>query len=150
MGTKDYREILGVYYQQRVENNPRYSQNAFARDLDMTVSHLSSVLKGTKGLSLATATKIAKKLRMSLEERRFFTNLVLMSDARSSYERKKAKTKVSVGNIQHKELSEAMFYVVKDWYHFALLEYLKTSKKNFSIKKASSYFKLNLNSFKML
>lgn len=50
--------------QQRLEKNSAYSLRAFARDLGLTVSHLSMTLSGQKRISAHLAEKVAQRLKL--------------------------------------------------------------------------------------
>ena len=58
----DFREVLKQVLQKRAGNNPSYSQRAFARDLGISPSTLSEVLKGRYGLSEKKSREIALNL----------------------------------------------------------------------------------------
>ena len=144
-----YRSVMEMHYQQRKEAKPLYSLNAFSRDLGMTPSHLNGVLSGKKGLSQPMAIKVAKSLRLPREDRKYFLDLVSASSGRSVLERKKAAIKLSGYDKSYNELSSPMFAIVKDWYHFALIEYIRIKKKNFSIAKASQFFQIKPSEIKL-
>ena len=55
-------EILTMMMHQRILKNPGYSLRAYARDLGMSVSTLSGILKGLQNLSLQRAEDIALRL----------------------------------------------------------------------------------------
>ncbi len=57
--SKNYRDYLRRELEQRVQQDPRYSLNRFARDLDLAPSRLSEVLSGKQGLSRAIAERIS-------------------------------------------------------------------------------------------
>lgn len=67
-----YRKSLHAELERRVERNPKYSRNAFAKFLGMTPSYFSKLMKGTILISLDIADKVTKKLKLSVEERRGF------------------------------------------------------------------------------
>lgn len=83
----DFRAFLVQELQARKERNQRYSLRAFARDLGISASRLTSVLKGTYGLSPEAATLIAPKLEVDLEQQALFISLVAKHHGRSRRER---------------------------------------------------------------
>ncbi|MGZ3710379.1 MAG: hypothetical protein ACXVBE_01430 [Bdellovibrionota bacterium] len=48
--TQDYREKIRQAMESRAARNPRYSMRSFAKDLGISPSRLSEVLKGRYGL----------------------------------------------------------------------------------------------------
>lgn len=63
-------------YTQRKQKNPNYSLRAFARDLNISPSFLSSLTNGKVGLSVGLAKKICRKLNLSRDEKNTFLTLV--------------------------------------------------------------------------
>lgn len=86
----NYRNILKAEFSKRLKRNQAYSQTSFARDLKISRSLLSEVLKGKHGLSRSAAIKISNNLGFSEVEREKFCDLVDSEHARSSTERKLA------------------------------------------------------------
>ena len=110
--------------------NPAYSMRAFARDLDLLPSHLSSILKGNRGLSSDRSESVAKAMGLNDSEIESFTDLVDSSDHRSKKMRigavKRLEERLGQG-FQRVDLDT--FRIVSDWVCFALLELTKL--KNF-------------------
>lgn len=121
---RDFRTLLHNYFEQRVARNPGYSLRAFARDLKISPSRLSDVLKGHYGLSRLAAEHIVERLRLSREDASYFCNLVESVHSRSKmrrqialqgvedYERKKSENQLDLDT----------FKIISDWYHFAIVE----------------------------
>ena len=74
----------------RVASDPQYSLRAFARDLEISASRLSAVLRGKQGLSEASATRLASKLGMEALTAQRFILMVLAADSRSKKRRSEA------------------------------------------------------------
>lgn len=55
-------EIIKEIFDNKKAKNSKYSLRAFARDLDISVSHLSAILNQNARLTTANACKIALKL----------------------------------------------------------------------------------------
>jgi len=118
-----YREILQNKYQLRTEKNKKYSLRAFAKDIGISVSLLSEIRSGKKGLSVKTAMSISKKLGLSGSEQAFFCDLVASEHARHEGARILAKDRVEdYRHFQIRNLTLESFSFIYDWYHFALLE----------------------------
>lgn len=105
---KNYRDYLKHVLTKRMEGNARYSQRAFARDLDLSPGELSEILNGKRPLSLKKAKKIGSKLGLSKIECQHFDLLV--------------SGKPPEEDLLNKSLIDPhKFSVVSDWYHFAIL-----------------------------
>ncbi|MBK7962745.1 MAG: TIGR02147 family protein [Bdellovibrionales bacterium] len=66
----DYRVLLLDDFTKRSTLNKRYSLRAYARDLELSSGHLSSVLKGRKSLNLTNYKSIFSKIGF-IEEKEF-------------------------------------------------------------------------------
>lgn len=97
-----YRRLLHQRWAEMVEKNPRFSLRAFAKRLGVSPSHLSRVLNGKKSLSLETAVQISRELGIDLTGE--FSDQALPT----------------------KTLNFEVFKVISDWYHFPLLELIRT------------------------
>lgn len=117
----DYRSILKAELAKRCGANPRYSQRAFARDLDLSPSRLSEILSRRYGLSRVAAQGIAKRIGLAKEECRRFLDLVESEHARSKVAREAAKDRLN-SDSEQSQLQMDAFAIVSDWYHFAILE----------------------------
>jgi uncharacterized protein (TIGR02147 family) len=124
---KDYRELLKDELAARCQRNPRYSQRAFARDIEMPPHKLSEVLRGKQGLSRPTAERIGKNLGMNAEERRRFCDLVDQKHGRSLAKRQAAAARLARDAQAPKTLDLDRFHLISDWYHLAILELAKVA-----------------------
>lgn len=115
--------LLGELDRRR-RRNQSYSLRAFARDLELSVSHLSEVISGERGLSGKSAAKIADKLKLRPAEQSYWFDLVLVETARNIQTRELAKERLkSTRNLQSlKKIKTEQFQVISEWYHLALLE----------------------------
>lgn len=120
-----YHDLLSEELERRKDLNQAYSLRAFARDLNISVSRLSQVMKKKEGLSVEVANEIAKKLKLSDTKKEWFCSSVGSLHARSFKERNAFKEKVLQYKSEAKVFSEIhleYFRVISDWYHFAILE----------------------------
>jgi plasmid maintenance system antidote protein VapI len=60
--------ILNETFSEKKKRNPNYSLRAFARDLEISASNLSTILNGKKRLSSEQACRIAVRLQFSKEQ----------------------------------------------------------------------------------
>jgi uncharacterized protein (TIGR02147 family) len=138
----EYQETLKSFYQQKSEINKAYSLNAFARDLAMSPSHLSEVLKGKKGISKEAAQRVALKLKLEKEEKKLFINSALSQHDRSFTGRVAARKKLAHKFVDY-EISMNFFSIIKDWKHFGVMELIKIKGNDFKKEDALSYFKID-------
>lgn len=122
--TRDYREYLKTCFNARRQANPRYSLRAFARDIDCKVSSLSLIFNKKREISTASAAKIAQALELSSSESRYFLDLVHLSRAKNTGEKKIYEVRVRAQEEvqQRKPLQMDVFQLISDWYHSAILE----------------------------
>lgn len=117
-------EVLDQEFARRKQRNRAYSLRAYARDLKLSASRLSEVLKGKQGISESTVDSIAEELTRKPVERRFIKDLVLADFARNQKVRELARKRVEEARKAEsfRHLREDQFRVIKDWYHAAILE----------------------------
>jgi plasmid maintenance system antidote protein VapI len=89
-----YRQYLEAALAERVQQNPRYSQNAFARELGLRPSQLSEILRGKKGLSRSAAERIADTLELDGASWELFCDLVQSEHDRSMRRRELARERL--------------------------------------------------------
>lgn len=118
-----YRSILKEELDFRMNENSSYSLRAYARDLEISPSQLSEILKGKSGLSSKKSILIAHKIGMSKEESLLFKALVEVEHGRS--ERIVNLAKEFIKNYNHsdsfKSLSLDGFKLISEWYYFGIL-----------------------------
>mgnify|MGYP001559470535 FL=1 len=103
------RHVLAAELERRKSANARYSLRAFAKNLGINPGFLSSVMNGTRTLSLKNLVRVAERLGLGPAETAELLGVSsgLAADVESS----------SVATIQLDA-----FQVISDWYHFAILE----------------------------
>lgn len=74
----DYKEIIGIIYQERLLLEPSYSLRKFATDLQISSSTLSELLNNKHVPSIAITRKIAKCLKLTEEEAEHLVDLTLL------------------------------------------------------------------------
>jgi uncharacterized protein (TIGR02147 family) len=110
--------FLRQEFRRRVTNNPRYSQRAFARNLGLSPGALSEIMHDQRPLSLKTAMKIAKSLGFNAVETKRLYELTDVEKRKSLIEK---TTSLEADRFSLKHLDEDTFYLVSEWYHFAIL-----------------------------
>ena len=120
-----YVDVLKQELETRVRTNPHYSLRAFARDIEVSPSQLSLVLKGKKGFSQETAARVARKLSLSEKDSEMFCHLVAATDAKSKAHRVQAQEQLETlqsSMTDSKLIAMDAFKVISDWHHFAIME----------------------------
>ncbi len=79
----DYRKILSQEFRRRMKRNLNYSLRAFSRDLNISSSSLSKILRGEQGLSPSMARKICSILNFDENKSQLFCDLVTIQDGRN-------------------------------------------------------------------
>jgi uncharacterized protein (TIGR02147 family) len=101
----EIKALLIREYQRRRENNHRYSQRAFAKDLGLSKSYLNELLNTNKQASSKMIERIASRLKLTYQE------INQMIDAQLQ------------GLVLTEESDYADMY---HWYHFAVLNLIET------------------------
>ncbi|MGE3609569.1 MAG: DUF4423 domain-containing protein [Bacteriovoracaceae bacterium] len=94
--------------------NPSYSVRAFSKKLGLTSGTVSLVMLGKRKVSQKLAQQIADKLMLDPQER---------SEILGEFSKKNAQTKVSEDFLK---ITADQFSVTSEWYHFAILNLIKT------------------------
>lgn len=102
--------LLLDYLNKLKEKNPKYSLRAFAKKMDMSPSHLSSIINKRKKLSPNQAIQIIKKLNLNEGQ-----SLKLLENVHPEL-KQALKTK-----IEQQTLTEEEFKLISNWVHFAIL-----------------------------
>lgn len=108
------RHTLHRAYLRKRARNRNYSVRSFARFLEVNPSAVSEILNGKRRVSTAVASRILKKLNLTLQEKQDF----LIEAQR----RKPTFFERSLGEDSFYRILKAdQFRVVSDWYHYAIL-----------------------------
>ncbi len=105
----------------RMRTNPRYSLRSFARNLQLSPGALSEILRGRREMSIKSVPHVAKAIGLNAVEAKHL--LQLAQTAKTS----KNETLKALGQPESREehiLSEDLFGLISDWYHFAILNLL--------------------------
>ena len=90
----DYRKILSEEFRRRMKRNLNYSLRAFSRDLNISPSSLSKILRGKQGLSPSMARKICSILNFDENKSQLFCDLVTLQDGRNHLMKGSAKKRI--------------------------------------------------------
>jgi uncharacterized protein (TIGR02147 family) len=122
-------------YLKRVNKNQAYSLRAFSQLLGISSGALSEIFNGKRKLTPKTAAKMAKALGLNHVESKEFIQ--------STLNIKEDKSQINNRNTLTKDL----FFVVSQWYCFALLNLTKI--KNFSWNSKWLIQKLGINQYQL-
>ncbi|MGZ3653579.1 MAG: TIGR02147 family protein, partial [Bdellovibrionota bacterium] len=110
-------EKLVTEYLERKGKNARYSERAFAKSAGLSAGFLKLLFQGKRALSPEKAREVANRLGWSeLEATEFLATV----------QREKLTRK---GKPQPPHQTIECFAEISDWYHFAIVEILKTKRR---------------------
>jgi uncharacterized protein (TIGR02147 family) len=118
---RHYSDIIRDILNSRVIKNNYYSLRAFARDLNLTPSHLSEVLARKTNLSLKKGEEIAKTLHLSKEDQKLFCKLVEIANA-NDLQRNILEQQLYNFDSSNIVISRNMYASISEWHSLALLE----------------------------
>jgi uncharacterized protein (TIGR02147 family) len=128
--------MLKAELDSRRSRNSAYSLRSFSRDLGLTPSIVSELLRGRKGLSQAKAKGIAKRIQLSPSEIEIFLLSIDASHSRAKSQRIQAQNDLK-DILSHRAqtfwISQKDFELIKNWYHQALLELIELEECDHSI-----------------
>jgi transcriptional regulator with XRE-family HTH domain len=116
----DMVQILRDELTKRVEKNPRYSMRAFAKSLGINIGALSSLLNGKRPLTAKAAEQLCDKLGITPLKK---SEIILRAAKRNGNN----SLDLTFNRV---EIEEEIFRAISDWYHWAILQLVKTEKYN--------------------
>lgn len=122
-------DYLRVELELRKRRNPQYSIRAFARDLNLSPSHLSEFLSGKAAISAKKATDLSLRLKLSQDQVDHWNDLIALA-SKGKVRKQKAKLRVLKRIKENKsQVSLDVFTAISDWYHFAILTFFEMNPK---------------------
>lgn len=109
---KNFRLFLQTELVRRCERNPNYSLRSFAKALGISSSALSSILNGKRPLTEKTTIRLGTALGLGAGE---------IKEFREAESFRKAD-----GEESTQQLALDTFACISEWYHFAILELIRT------------------------
>jgi uncharacterized protein (TIGR02147 family) len=129
-------ELLRTVYLSRKKTNARYSISAFARDLGLSISFLSRLLRGERSLTVNQAIQIGTLLGLSSEQIDQSLSLLVAQAKGNSKISKKFISAIQKKDSRVRNRSESLTYfeverfkAISEWYHLGILNLTVT--KNF-------------------
>ena len=121
----DFRQFFQDRYEIRKRENPAYSLRWLAQKSGMDPGTLSRVMKGERKLDTRFSGRLGQALGLIGDEREYFDNLVLFSQARSQTEKNQFYEKLlKLLGSKVRTLEERQYEYYSHWYHVALRELL--------------------------
>ncbi len=112
--SEEFRHFLLSQYETACRKNSSFSLRAYALKLGIDSSTLSRLMKGDRKFTLEMFQTLSKKMGMpSFEKQNFLQEKTASASSHTSYQK----------------ISLDIFSAISDWYHFALIELVRT--KNF-------------------
>ncbi|MEC9283196.1 MAG: helix-turn-helix domain-containing protein, partial [Bdellovibrionota bacterium] len=126
LSSDEHIRFLHAELRERNLKNPRYSLRAFARDLGVSPSRLSELLRGKGQMSASFAKSIAEALGPESEKSKLFLSMVLAKKSHNLTERQLAKKKVLVWKnfAEVEELMLSEFQQMSEWYYLGIWNFL--------------------------
>jgi uncharacterized protein (TIGR02147 family) len=115
---REVQKLLLTHLEERKLKNPNYSLRAFARFIGLGPSTLSEVLSGKRRVSRDAAEKIVS--RLGLDPKATHQVLSLFRGRRQPRKKKTFKA------IVFSPLDMDQYYLIADWYYFAILSLSET------------------------
>lgn len=141
------KDLLKMELADRITANPAYSLRAMARQVGLSPSMMSSVLRGNKKLSVERAYEVAKKLKFTKPRREYLVTLVQYEQAKSADQKADLMEKLHQLVPQPKTtlLDLDLFRTIADWFHLPLLEL--TNTKDFELNADTAARALGISPF---
>jgi uncharacterized protein (TIGR02147 family) len=133
-----YSKYLAVELEQRKAQNALYSLRSMSKQIGVSPTTLSDVLKGKKKLSEKTAIEVSKKLKLNSKEIEYFQALVHYENSNDKNLKRMLENQLMVLNPLLRKKSEVQdqhYIILSEWHHIALIEltYLFPKKLNADI-----------------
>lgn len=102
-----FRILLQGELEKRCQKNPNYSLRAFSRDLQISPSALSAMIRGKRKITSPMLQRLGRELGLPAHKVAHY------------------QQQMQLGGMRFVDLEEDKFSVIADWYHIAILELMK-------------------------
>jgi uncharacterized protein (TIGR02147 family) len=117
--------------QRRIDKNPRYTMRAFAKSLNLNIGTLSSLLQGRRPLTQKTAVRLFEKLGTAPHKQSEILEAIDASRAPTA----QIEASLLRGRM---ELDEEIFQTISAWYHYGILQLVRTDNFGTEAKHSSA------------
>ncbi|MBS1970949.1 MAG: TIGR02147 family protein [Bdellovibrionales bacterium] len=128
----NYRTILQTEFKRRQAKNSAYSLRAFARDLGLSSTHLSDILRAKSQLSTDRAATLVEKLDLKGNDSELFLDLVEIECAGTGPAKRLAENRLKTRFANVKVLKPEQLNLLSEWHYLPLMELLSTRLKDHS------------------
>jgi transcriptional regulator with XRE-family HTH domain len=129
----EFRVFLRGELKSRMEFNKSYSLRAFAKSLDVSPSNLSMILNGKTPVSLKFIDNIGSKLNLE-KEKIYEYQLGLLKEKSGDQ-----------GLNDFEFIESSRFKIIKNWYHYAILNLMRVKGFSQSTSWISKRLKISIN-----
>ncbi|MBN1577496.1 MAG: TIGR02147 family protein [Chitinispirillaceae bacterium] len=123
----DYRKFLASYYNEKKNSSRFFSYRYFAQKAKIhSPSFLKHVIDGKRNLTRPMIENFCAGLGLTVKESRYFRNLVLFNQAKTSSEKQEYYTnlKSMIGAVKESALNADQFDFYSNWYTPVIRELL--------------------------
>jgi uncharacterized protein (TIGR02147 family) len=147
---KTVSDFINRIFQEINTRRPGYSLRAFARDLDLSPSFLSMLMREKSGLSIEQAHKISKALQLNDKEKEHLLLLTEAEFSRSFSMKKKAREKLAKISSERsfKTIDDNYKEIIQDWIHPAILEFCQIKSGKMEPDEISHFFERSIDDVK--
>lgn len=118
-----FNDFLSESFEQRRAKNARYSLRSFARDLGLSPSRLSEILRG-ESISVSSAESICERLSLKATQKTFLLDLIRSQSGRSERTRDEAAKRLATVRERRDFHQVSGEIALSKWYFLHLIEYL--------------------------
>lgn len=138
-----FAEILNDEFKKRNRRNPRYSVRAFARDLGISQSNASLLIRGRSGLSRVKAQTLGEKLGFKGEDLLYFVDLSVSECSKHSETRKEAALRLRQYNSRFNTIGIELARAISSWQTLVTIELFQIYQKKTSVEMISKALQMS-------
>ncbi|HON09694.1 MAG TPA: TIGR02147 family protein [Chitinispirillaceae bacterium] len=121
----DFRKFLSDYHEEMKKENPRFSYRFLCTQGGINPGNFTRILKGERNLTLPSAIRLARVLRLNKRERDYFQSMVLFCQAKNHEEKRRCFEELMSYKESSVRILDAGHYQFYDkWYYTAVRETL--------------------------
>jgi uncharacterized protein (TIGR02147 family) len=123
----NYRKLLKDYFDQKKQNNKKFSLQFFADKAGFKArDHILRIMNGHSNVSYQGGQKLASAMELTEKETEYFTNLILFNQAKTHNEKECYFKKMSqiCKSVTTQQLREDQYNYFSEWYFGALRSFL--------------------------
>lgn len=142
-----YSKYLAVELQHRKSQNAQYSLRSMSRQLGISPTTLSDVIKGKKRFSEKTAMAVSKNLKLTSKEATYFQTLVHFENSQDENLKKILESRIKTLNPllrKKSEMQDDHYIVLSEWHHIAIIEMTFLFPKKLNAKIISQQLNIEL------